>query len=132
MNFENLGFCFQTSGLELHPTFFEGSESQGIYIYYINIHTQGHLYRGYNSIYNQFPLDGMGSPVRIRPCSHLKGFLHQHSVDDTHHGKTHGKFMDQTHRHPELLGLWGKNVLFFKQQGPGNNEIEFPKLMKDE
>ena len=32
MNFENLGFCFQTSGLELHPTFFQGSEAQGIYV----------------------------------------------------------------------------------------------------
>ena len=34
MNFENLGFCFQTSGLELHPTFSQGSEAQGIYIYF--------------------------------------------------------------------------------------------------
>ena len=31
MNFENLGFCFQTSGLELHPTFSQGSEAQGTY-----------------------------------------------------------------------------------------------------
>ena len=32
MNFENLGFCFQTSGLELHPTFSQGSEAQGSFI----------------------------------------------------------------------------------------------------
>ena len=31
MNFENLGFSFETSGFEVNPTFLSGSEAQGIY-----------------------------------------------------------------------------------------------------
>ena len=29
MNFENLGFSFETSGFEVNPTFLSGSEAQG-------------------------------------------------------------------------------------------------------
>lgn len=40
----------------------------------------------------------------------LERFLHQHAVYYTHHGEAHGEFVDQTHRHPELLsrtkGVW--------------------------
>ena len=31
MNFENLGFSFETSGFEVNPTFLSGSEAQGMY-----------------------------------------------------------------------------------------------------
>ena len=37
--FGNLGFPYQTSGLDADPTFFSGSVFQGIYILYINIAT---------------------------------------------------------------------------------------------
>ena len=30
MNFENLGFSFETSGFEVNPTFLSGSEAQGM------------------------------------------------------------------------------------------------------
>ena len=53
MNLENLGFCFQTSGLELHPTFSQGSEAQGIYIYQV---VQDFFHQQYLiAILKQFP-----------------------------------------------------------------------------
>ena len=35
MNFANLGFCFETSGFELDPTFSQGPEAKGIYTYMV-------------------------------------------------------------------------------------------------
>ena len=72
MNFENLGFSFETSGFEVNPTFLSGSEAQGKYtirgasgyVILILLHICCLISR-VNSMFTCKFLDGLSKPIPV-------------------------------------------------------------------